>query len=233
MASRKAQKEARRKERLERERAAQKAAARKRLVGILVAAVLLLGIAGAGAAVLLGGGGDGGGDPGGAKIDFPDAREIPDEVDTDLTKSLEGSGCKLESVPLATEVDHREGDIKYETNPPASGPQNPVPAEDDLYEESPSEERVLHALEHGRVAIWANPVAPTDVLAGLRALYEEDPYHVIVTPQTGLKEQVAMSAWEADGKGRILRCRKPTDDSWDALRAFKTQYRDKGPEFAP
>lgn len=233
MASRKAQKEARRKGRLEREQAAQRAAARKRLGGILVGAVLAVGLASAIAVALVAGGGDGGGDPGEARIDFPDAREIPDQVDADLKTSLEGSGCKLESVPLATEADHREGDIKYETNPPASGPQDPVPAEDDLYEESPSEERVLHALEHGRVAIWVNPVAPGDVLAGVRALYEKDRYHVIVTPQTGLKEQVAMSAWEADAKGRILRCRRLTDDSWDALRAFKTQYRDKGPEFAP
>ena len=233
MASRKEQKEARRKDRLERELAAKKAAARKRLVGIVAGVVLGLGIPSGIAVGLLSGGDDGGGDPGEARVDFPDAREIPDQVDGDLKTSLEGSGCKLESVPLATEADHREGDIKYATNPPASGPQHPVPAEDDLYEESPSEERVLHALEHGRVAIWVNPVAPADVRAGVRALYEKDRYHVIVTPQTGLKEQVAMSAWEADAKGRILRCRRLTDDSWDALRAFKTRYRDKGPEFAP
>ena len=235
MSSRKEQKEALRKERLAREQKAAQAAARKRLIGIIVAAILVLGIVGALVAVVLAGGDDGGGggNANSSEIDFPDAREIPPQTDARLEVALRGSGCKLESPPLAEETDHRDGDIEYVTNPPASGPQNEVPAEDDFYEESPSEERVLHALEHGRVGIWVNPRAPTDTLAGIRSLYDEDPYHVIVTPQPGLREDVALSAWEAEKSGRILRCRSVTDESWDAMRAFKEQYRDKGPEFTP
>ena len=235
MSSRKEQKEALRQERLAREQAAAQSAARKRLIGIVVAAVLVLGIVGALAAVLLAGGDDGGG--GGsaddASIDFPDAREIPPQSDTLFADALRGSGCRLESPPLEEETDHRDGDIEYPTNPPASGPQNGVPAEDDFYEESPTEERVMHALEHGRIGIWVNPSAPEDTLAGIRALYDEDPYHVIVTPQPGLREEVALSAWEAEKSGRILRCPTVTDESWDAMRAFKEKYRDKAPEFTP
>lgn len=234
MASRKEQKEALRKERLEREQREAQAAARKRLIGIVVAGVLVLGIVGALAAVLLAGGDDGGGGSAeSTEIDFPDARDIPAQRDSGLAEAIPGSGCRAEARPLATDTAHRDGDIEYPTNPPHSGPQNGVPAEDDLYEESPSEERVLHSLEHGRIGVWVNPAAPEEVLAGIRSFYDEDPYHVIVTPQPGLKEQVALSAWEADGKGRILRCRSVTDESWDALRAFKEAYRDKGPEFAP
>ena len=237
MASRKEQKEALRRERLQREQEAAQAAKRKRLIGIVVAAILVLGIVGALAVVLLAAGDDGGGgaDANSAKIDFPDAREIPEQRDSTLRAALPGSGCRAESPPLEEEADHREGDIKYPTNPPASGPQNGTPAEDDLYEESPTEERVLHALEHGRVAVWVNPSAPEHVLAGIRAFYDEDPYHVLVTPQPGLKEQLALSAWQVKGasSGRILRCAEVTDESWDALRTFKEAYRDKGPEFAP
>ena len=237
MASRKEQKEALRRERQEREAREAAAAARKRLIGIVVAAILALGIVVALAVVVFAGGDDDGGGGGGsadsAEIDFPDAREIPAQATTALDEAVTGSGCRLESPPLAEETDHREGDIEYATNPPASGPQNEVPAEDDLYEESPSEERVLHSIEHGRIGVWVNPSASEETRAGIRAFYDEDPDHVRVTPQPGLKEEVALSAWEAEESGRILRCRTVTDRSWDAMRAFKEQYRDKAPEFVP
>lgn len=235
MASRKDQKEALRRERLAREQAAAQAAARKRLLGMVVAAVLVLGIAGALVVVLLAGDDDPGkaGSAGATEVGFPEATELPEQRDTLLKDALPGSGCRAESHPLATDTAHRDGDLEYSTNPPHSGPQNAVPAEDDLYEKSPTEERVLHSLEHGRVAVWVNPSAPEEVRAGIRAFYDEDPYHVIVTPQPGLKEPFALSAWEAEGKGRILRCRTVTDETWDAMRAFKEAYRDKGPEFAP
>ena len=236
MASRKEQKEALRRERQEREAREAAAARRKRLIGIGVGAVLALGIVVALAVVVFAGGDDGGGgggDANAAEIDFPAAREIPAQVETRLADAVRGSGCRLESPPLAEETDHRDGDIKYETNPPASGPQNEMPAEDDFYEESPTEERVLHALEHGRIGVWVSPAAPGATLAGIRALYDEDPYHVVVTPQPGLQEDVALSAWEAEKRGRILRCAEVTDKSWDAMRAFKEQYRDKAPEFVP
>lgn len=236
MASRKEQKEALRRERMEREQREARVARRRRLIGIAVAAALALSIAAALVLVVFAGdddGGGGSGDANAAEIDFPDAREIPGQVETALADAVRGSGCRLESPPLDEDTAHRDGDLEYKTNPPASGPQNEVPAEDDLYEESPTEERVMHAIEHGRIGVWVNPAAPEATLAGIRAFYDEDPYHVIVTPQPGLEEEVALSAWEAEKSGRILRCRQVTDESWDAMRAFKEQYRDKAPEFVP
>jgi hypothetical protein len=239
MASRKEQKEALRKERLEREQQSAQAAARKRLIGIVVAAILVLGIVGALAAVVLSGGDDDDGGGGGgsgsetAALSFPDGGEIPDQKQADLETAIEASGCKEETRKAEGSGQHTEDPVNYQTEPPAIGAHNPVAEEDKLFEESADAERIVHALEHGRIVIWVRPDAPEDLRAQLKALYEEDPYHVIMLPRKELKEPVAVSAWVAPDNGHILRCTEPDDQMWDAIRAFKEQYRDKAPEFVP
>ncbi len=58
--------------------------------------------------------------------------------------------------------------------------------DDDIYEEAPPLTRVVHTLEHGRVLIWLNPTLTDDQRAQFKALYEEDPYHVIMLPREEL-----------------------------------------------
>jgi hypothetical protein len=245
MASRKEQKEALRKERLEREQAAQQAAARKRLIGIVVAAVLALGIVVALVAVVLAGGGDddggssGGGD-GAATISYPDGGEIPDQTEADLGAAMKAAGCTDETI-----VDHPYDDPKgihttdpnevltYKSEPPALGRHFQVPPDDNIYEEAPATTHVVHSLEHGRILIWVRPDLPAEERAQFKALYEEDPYHVIMLPRTELKQPFAVSAWVGDTTGYILRCDEINDNTWDAIRAFKEKYRDKAPEFVP
>lgn len=238
MASRKEQKEALRQERMEREQREAQAAARKRMIGIVVAAVLVLGIAGAVVAVVVAGGGDdGGGGNGGteetASIDFPDGGELPEQKVAELDDALKGSGCKLDEVKNEGAGQHTTDPVNYKTEPPAVGPHYPEWPEDDLYEEAPQTERVVHTLEHGRILVWVRPDAPEELRAQLKALYDEDPYHLIMLPRKELKEPVAVSAWEAPDVGHILRCTETGDGMWDAIRAFKEKYRDKGPEFVP
>jgi hypothetical protein len=239
MSSRKEQKEALRQERLAREQQAAQAAARKRLIGIVVAAVLALGIVGALAAVLLAGGDDdsGGGSSGGggdaAKVSYPDGGKLPDQKEADLDAAVEKSGCTVEDHDAGQSGQHTSDPVNYKTEPPAFGPHNPVPEEDKRFDEAPQTERVVHALEHGRVVVWVRPDDSPELLGQLKALYDEDPYHVLMVPRKELKEPVAVSAWSNDAKGHILRCAEPNDRMWDAIRAFKEKYRDKGPEFVP
>jgi len=240
MASRKEQKEALRKERLEREQAASQAAARKRLIGIVVAAILVLGIVGALVAVVLAGGDDDGGGEagGGAKVSYPDGGEIPAQKEANLGRAMKAAGCTDETV-----TDHpydnpggahtTDPNIKYKSEPPAIGLHYPEWPDDDIYEEAPPLTRVVHTLEHGRVLIWLRPDLPSDQLAQFKALYEEDPYHVIMLPREELTAPFAVSAWVGDTTGHILRCKDVNDSTWDAIRAFKEKYRDKGPEFVP
>jgi hypothetical protein len=239
MASRKEQKEALRRERLEREQAAAQAAQRKRLIGIVVAAVLVLGIVGALAVVVLAGGDDddggsgGGGGDGAAQVSYPDGGEIPDQKQADLKKAVAAAGCKTEEHQAEGSGQHTEDPVNYQTEPPALGAHNPAAVDDAIYEEAPPAEQVVHGLEHGRIAVWVRPDASEELLGQIKALYDEDPYHVIVVPRSELKEPVAVTAWQAPDNGRILRCPEPGDQMWDAIRAFKEQYRDKAPEFVP
>jgi hypothetical protein len=88
---------------------------------------------------------------------------------------------------------------------------------------------LVHALEHGRVIIQWAPTTPRRRIAQLRGLFEEDPYHLILTPNgTKMPYEVAVTAW-----GHSASCKKFTSEAFDVFRDFKTRYVDKGPEFVP
>lgn len=240
MASRKEQKEALRRERLEREQKAAQSAARKRLIGIVVAAVLVLGIVGALAAVLLsggdddGGGTDGGG--GGARISYPEGGEIPDQRVGDLKAAAKAAGCTDETLEAEGAGQHSTDpneEIKYDSEPPSIGRHYQEWPDDDIFEEAPKTSHVVHTLEHGRILVWVRPDLPEEQRAQFKALYDEDPYHVIMLPREELEEPFAVTAWVGQSTGHTLRCKEINDQTWDAIRAFKEKYRDKAPEFVP
>jgi hypothetical protein len=239
MSSRKEQKEALRRERLEREQQQAQAAARKRLIGIVVASVLVLGIVVALAAVLLAGDDDGGGSSGGgggATIEYPDGGEIPAQQEADLAAAMKAAGCKDEVIEAEGSGEHTADPtevIPYESSPPSIGPHYQEWPEDDIYEEAPILSHTVHTLEHGRILIWLRPDMPAEQRAQFKALYEEDPYHVIMLPNEGLKQPFAVTAWVGQTTGHTLRCQNVNENSWDAIRAFKEKYRDKAPEFVP
>ena len=205
MSSRKEQKEALKRERLAKEQAAAQAAARKRLIGIVVASILVLGIIGALLAVVLAGGDDdgttSGGGPGStaASVSYPDGGEIPAQKEADLAVAMKAAGCTDETI-----VDHPYDDPKgiHTADPDeviqvqvgAAGARPPLPGADrgrDLRGRAPDHAHV-HALEHGRILIWLRPDLTSDQLAQFKALYEEDPYHVIMVPRAELKQPFAV-----------------------------------------
>ena len=239
MSSRKEQKEALRKERLAREQQAAQAAARKRLIGIVVASILVLGIVGALVAVVLAGGDDGGGSEGGGggtTISYPDGGQIPDQREADLATAMKAAGCKDEAIEETAAGQHTADpneQINYASEPPSIGRHYQEWPDDNIYEEAPFTTSVVHTLEHGRVLMWVRPDLTGDQLAQFKALYDEDPYHVIMLPREELKEPFAVTAWVGDSTGHTLRCKNLNDQSWDAIRAFKEKYRDKAPEFVP
>jgi hypothetical protein len=226
MSHRREQKEALRRERMERQRAEAEASRRKRLVGYVVAGVLLAALLAAAVVLAVGGGGDDGGDATGGG-DFPEG-SVPDRRATTLDAALKASGCKLESLRDEGRA-HTEDTVKYKTNPPTSGPHNPVPAQDGAYIEAPSKESLVHSLEHGRVVIQYRPGVPDSVIGGLKALFDEDSFHVILTPNnTTMPYEVAATAWT-----RLLGCRRMNDNVYDAIRALRDNFRDQAPEQVP
>ena len=94
----------------------------------------------------------------------------------------------------------------------------------------------MHTLEHGRVIIWFKPNLPAEDRGKLKALFDEDDFHLVLTPnETDMPYAVAATAWNAEPDGRSApagswAARRFNDKIIDALRAFKDEHRDRGPE---
>lgn len=230
MSSRRAKKDALKAERLARERAAAAAAARRRRLAIggggagavAVAAIVIAVAASSG-----GGDGGGGGHGGEARAESFPAGSVPAQHETELRPAAETAGCTLQD-PQAEGAGHIEGTVDYASDPPHSGNHNPQPATDGAYTEAPSKESIVHALEHGRIVIWYKPDLPAAQRGALKALFDEDPVHMLLVPNDTMPFQVAATAWT-----HVLGCERMDDGAFDAIRAFKDEYRDQGPEFVP
>jgi Protein of unknown function (DUF3105) len=231
MASRKEEKEARRRERLawEREQAEQ---TRKRRLYSIIAGAVLIGAAAVAIviAVAAGGGGGGGGGGGDAKELEVAAVDPPTQKINELDQAAKAAGCKLSNPPIEgrTHLSPNAPTPKYGTNPPTSGNHDPVPASDGAYSQSPGVKHLVHALEHGRIIFQYAPSIPERRLAQLKGLFDDDPYHLILVPDSKMPYQFAVTAW-----GHLAGCKRINDESFDVARAFAERYVDKGPEFVP
>lgn len=229
MSSRRDQKEQLKAERLAREREAQTAERRKRMVGIVSGAVLVVAAAIALIVVLVGGGS---GDQAGAVAPADDLPEgtVPAVETADLQEAADKAGCKLEDPEIEGNAHFEPPETnEYDSNPATSGDHYLVPAEDGAYLEAAPTEGLVHALEHGRVVIQYDPAVDDTVKGDLTALFSEDPYHMVITPNaTDMPFEVAAAAW-----GHFLGCPEANEGVFDAIRAFKDEYRDQGPEFVP
>jgi hypothetical protein len=238
MASRKDQKEQLRRERQEREAQAKAAQRRKQMIGYGVGGLAVLVIVVV-AVVLLTGGDGGGGDKASTNV-LPDDGSVPERKITDLAPAAKAAGCTLTS-QKGTSREHTEDlaeKITYQSTPPTQGKHFAAPAEDGAYDTSPDVKELVHSLEHGRVVIWFKKTLPEEQRANLKALFDEDNYQMLLTPDpTKMKYDVAASAWSREpvpnGTGRLLACPKMNDETFDALQAFRDEYRGNGPEAVP
>jgi hypothetical protein len=237
MSSRKEQKEQLRREREEREKAAKAAERRRRMVGygvgggLATVALIVLVV------LLLGGGG---GSSSRASEDvLPGGGSVPEQKETDVVKAARAAGCELKSFKSRSRdhVSDIDEKIKYSSNPPSEGRHYEIPAEDGSYDEAPKDTELVHSLEHGRIIIWFKPTLQKDVRADLRALFDDDPYQMLLVPRTSMPYAVASTAWNRDpepyGTGRLLGCPSVSDKTWDALRTFRDEHRSNGPEPVP
>jgi hypothetical protein len=237
MARRKGEKEALRLERERREAEARAAERRKRLVGygggglLAIAAIVLI--------FLVAGGGGGAEGQGGGDV-FPEGGEVAEQTEFDLETSAEAASCELISKRGSGVADHTtslDENVRYEDNPPTNGRHYFEPAEDGLYYDAPTDEQLVHNLEHGRVILWVKPSLPRDVRETVRALFEEDEYQMVVVPRRNMEAAVSATAWNRDpdpgGTGQTLRCPEWNDEVPDAIRTFRDEHRSNGPEPVP
>jgi hypothetical protein len=184
--------------------------------------------------VFVGIGGDGSSDAGEPRDPAEAAAEVqlPQQKTADLNGAAKAAGCKL-SNPEIEGATHEERDFTaadYKTNPPTSGNHNPVWYEDGIYEpgDVPRLGMLVHTLEHGRIDVQYKPGTPADTVTKLEALLAEqsEGYHMLLFENTtGMDAQVAATAW-----GHSVTCPEMNDDVFDAIRTFRNEYIDRGPE---
>jgi hypothetical protein len=234
VSSRQEEKQRRREERLARERAEKAAAARRKRVQLAFGG--LVGVAAIAVVVVLASSGFGGGD-GDGEGDTPEAANValPQQKIGDLQQAADAAGCTLRN-PKIEGAQHEDKTFKasdYDTNPPTSGNHNPDWYQDGVYGagDTPRLGMLVHTLEHGRIDVQYKPGTPAQTVKQLEAFLAEqsDGYHMLLFENTtGMKAQVAATAW-----GHSLTCPRMNDQVFDALRTFRTEYIDKGPENVP
>jgi hypothetical protein len=232
VASRKDEKEQRRQERVAREQADAAAAARRRRYGIIVGTILGVAALAAIGIVIAAGGGDSSKEASGSQnveSSFPNAAQAPAVRITDLNQAAKAAGCVLTNPPIEGRT-HVPDSTKviYKTTPPTSGNHNPIPAEDGYYPQKPPVRHTVHSLEHGRIYIHFKPTLSQRRIAQLGGLFNDDPFHMLMSPDPNMPDQVAVTAW-----GHLAACKRVNDETFDVIRAFRDRYRDRGPEAVP
>jgi hypothetical protein len=236
VSSRKEEKERLRREREERQKAEESKVANKRRLQLVAGGVLgVVAIAAVIAAVVSSSGGD---DKSSAGKAYGSAA-IPARKITDFNAAVKASGCFYKNYPSEGRT-HLPSDTAtnntYKTNPPTSGNHRPTPAADGVYApaNTPAKENFVHTLEHGRIELQYAPTAPQTVKDQLNTLFNEknkgvEGYHMLLFQNnTNMPYEVAATAWT-----NLIGCKTVNAKTWDALRAFRDRFTDKGPELIP
>lgn len=224
MSSRQEEKQRRREERLAGEREVADRAARRRRMGFAAGGLLLI-VAAAVAVIALTAGG------GGSKP----KPQTKGKVDAAVATSARAAGCSAQTFPNFGRS-HVDAKVKYATNPPTSGDHNPTPASDGIYDPggTPQPEKLVHALEHGRVEYQYKAGTPKPVVTQLQGLITTPGAagrpagynQLLYQNTTQMPDAVAATAWT-----HLLACPKFRGAATlAAMRAFRDAYTDKAPE---
>lgn len=254
MTTRKEERERLRQERLAAQQAASASERRRLMAGYAVAGLIVVAIV-VGLIVVITSGDDGGGvEVGGKQVESgdleaahivpesgsvndyaPDTREgtPPAELaQGDLETAAREANCELQ-LDLPDEGNGHLGPNaeppKYKTSPATSGDHSATPQADGAYSDEVEQKYVVHALEHGRIAIQYSPDLPEEDQLALKGLFDESPDGMLLLPNSEMPYDVAATGW-----AQLIGC-----DSFegaatiDALRNFRDVYRGQGPEPVP
>jgi hypothetical protein len=253
MTTRKEERDRLRQERLAAQQAASASERRRLIAGYVVAGLIVVAIV-VGIVVAVTSGGDENdpqipeveGDVENAHIeplsgsvnDFtPDTREgttPPELTDGDLERSARDAGCDLQQ-DLPDEGNTHFGvnadPPKYDTSPPTSGDhiEPPLQQADGAYAEQVDDKYVVHALEHGRIAIQYSPDLPDEDQLVLKGLFDESPDGMLLFPNDDMPYEVAATGWT-----QLIGCESfDGETTINALRNFRDIHRGQGPEPVP
>lgn len=172
----------------------------------------------------------------------PDGREgtTPPEQQTGILEdAAEAANCELQlNLPEEgnSHFSNEDREVDYKTSPPTSGDHyagnetGSGALADGAYLNYPPITRVVHSLEHGRVAIHYSPDLPEAEQLEIKGLFEESPEGMLLFPNPEMDDyEVAITAWT-----QLAGCESYEGvATLDVLRTFRDTYLNKGPEFFP
>jgi Protein of unknown function (DUF3105) len=177
------------------------------------------------------------------ELDGREGTPPPEVAEGDLEAAAGAAGCDLETgLPDEgnTHLDDEDvPDVEYKTNPPTSGDHYGSPSEtlsgalaDGAYLEYPPVGRIVHALEHQRVAIQYSPDLSEEDQLALKGVFDADPAGVIFFPNPDMPYEVAVTGWT-----NLLGCDTFDGEvTLDAVQSFRDEFRGPqgdGPEPIP
>src|SRR5215211_2328093 len=205
---------------------------RKRL--LLLVIIAASGVLALGAVVaFLAFGTGGGGSSGGGSESF--AQQMSDAGYT--YKTYPG----LKNNSSHTDVPTVDTKVKWNSNPPTSGPHYGQWAVWNFYDSPVPLTMSTHNLEHGGIRILYGPKVPKSEVSKLRDFYNEDPNAMLVAPLPSAGNKFYASAWYFDqnkgknnstyyGEGEQISGTKVDEDG---LKAFRDEFRYKSRERIP
>ena len=141
--------------------------------------------------------------------------------------ALTAGSCRYDTKTDPGSVNEHVPTPTFAVDPPSGGLHTPEVASAGTYDGSnaPEDGRVVHALEHGYVALWYRPDLAEKDLADLKRLAEAEEADVLLLPRPTMAVKVAATAWH-----RRLLC---NELEVDTLRRFVDAYAGEGPEKVP
>ncbi len=152
-----------------------------------------------------------------------------------------GSGIEFEKLPLRGDKsllqnieifpndgqDHvPTGSLKYNTNPPTSGPHRPSAAPAGFYNEKPEAGLLVHSLEHGAIVVYFDPSRATEEeKKSLRSFTKANTgmwASVLAIPATEYEAPFILTTWT-----KIMKLEKYDPK---VVQAFIAEYVGRGPE---
>ena len=140
--------------------------------------------------------------------------------------AMTSGDCRYDKRSDPGRVNEHRQNTSFELDPPSGGVHDGSVAPAGVYSEEnrPSDGQIVHALEHGFIALWYQPDLSEglDTLEAIREDFRED---VLLLPRPTMETPIAATAWH-----RRLLCADVEDAN---LRRFVERYRNKGPERVP
>lgn len=123
--------------------------------------------------------------------------------------------------------------FSYSSNPPASGPHFPSPANWGIYDYEVHDKLFIHNLEHGGIWISYRPSVDAHVVEHLKAIVDEfGGSKIVMAPRSANDSDVVVAAWtrvvKFDLAGGDI-----SEEQLNQIRAFYKTYKNRGPESVP